>query len=150
MRAAYAGLGQAELALENYQEAREPFRRPSMRIHRTKSSKMHLDLIDASWRSIPNARGLRAAARYDRSKELLQARADARSTIASRETPTGRSAKGAGIGRAGRELEDAADMNLAARRGFVETGSETLRTGAPNPEDAVGEYSPVYQCDRRF
>jgi chloride channel protein, CIC family len=70
---AYAGLGQAELALDNYQEARNAFQLAVMRNPSDQLSKKQLELTDRVLELDPNARGLRAAARYDRSRQLLAA-----------------------------------------------------------------------------
>ena len=71
--AAYAGLGQAEFAMENYQEARDAFQNAFERNPSDQVSKTQLELTDRVLALDPNARGLRSAARYQRSKELLQA-----------------------------------------------------------------------------
>jgi tetratricopeptide (TPR) repeat protein len=69
---AYAGLGEVELGLENYQEARDAFRSAIERNPSDQASKKDLALSEQVLALDPNARGLRAAARYERSKELLQ------------------------------------------------------------------------------
>ena len=70
---AYAGLGQAELALENYQESRDAFQKALQRNPSDETSKKLLALSQRVLALDPDARGLRAAARYERSRELLQA-----------------------------------------------------------------------------
>ena len=71
--AAYAGLGQAELALDNYQDARDAFQRAADLNPTDQTNKKDLELSQSVLALDPNARGLRAAARYERSKQLLQA-----------------------------------------------------------------------------
>lgn len=70
---AYAGLGAEELALENYQGAREAFQKAFEQNPSDKMSKQELDLTERVLALDPNARGLRTAERYERSKQLLQA-----------------------------------------------------------------------------
>jgi tetratricopeptide (TPR) repeat protein len=106
---AYAGLGQAELAFENYPDARSALERnPS-----DGTSQKRLALVERVLALDPNARGLRAAARYQRSKELLQAemaRFD-QCQPGSKLSGPARQAATAHPRRA--DLEDAADRNLA-------------------------------------
>ena len=110
---AAAGLGQAELVLNNYHEAREAFQKAVEQNPTDAASKTQLALIDRVLALDPNARGLRAAARYERSKELLEAEimrfdacqpgnqttAAAKKAVADRPRPA--------------RLEDAADQNLS-------------------------------------
>jgi tetratricopeptide (TPR) repeat protein len=110
---AYAGLGSAEIALEGYDEARDAFRTALQWNPEDAMSQKELALTEAVLALDPNARGLRAAERYQRSKELLQAEvmrfdhcqpgskaADpARKALASRPRQSA--------------LEDSADQNLA-------------------------------------
>ena len=70
---AYAGLGEADLAMENYQDARNAFQKALQLNPADQAIKTQLDLSDRVLALDPNARGLRAAERYERSKELLQA-----------------------------------------------------------------------------
>jgi chloride channel protein, CIC family len=110
---AYAGLGQAELALDNYNEARNAFQQAIHRNSSDQASKKQLELCDQVLALDPNARGLRSAARYERSKELLQAeimRFD-QCTPGSKAADAARKAV-ADHPRRG-ELEDSADRNLA-------------------------------------
>ena len=65
--------GQLELALENYEEARDAFRKRSSGTPPTTPAEKQLDLSEQVLALDPNARGLRAAERYQRSNELLQA-----------------------------------------------------------------------------
>ena len=71
--AAYAALGAAELSLERYQEARDAFQNAVQRNPLDESSKKQLDLTQRVLALDPDARGLAAATRYQRSKQLLQA-----------------------------------------------------------------------------
>lgn len=70
---AYAGLGQAQLALDDYRDARDAFEQAVQLNPMDQSSKRELEVCDRVLALDPDARGLRAAARYDRSQELLQA-----------------------------------------------------------------------------
>ncbi|MGA2215586.1 MAG: chloride channel protein [Bryobacteraceae bacterium] len=70
---AYAGLGSADLTLENYEDARDAFRQAFQWNPADLTSKKQLDLTESVLALDPNARGLGAAERYQRSKELLQA-----------------------------------------------------------------------------
>jgi len=70
---AYAALGAAELALENYRDARDAFQKAVQRNPSDEASKKQLDLTQRVLALDPDARGLAAAERYLRSKELLQA-----------------------------------------------------------------------------
>jgi tetratricopeptide (TPR) repeat protein len=110
---AYAGLGQAELAFENYPEARDAFRNALERNPSDETSRKQLALIERVLALDPNARGLRAAARYQRSKELLQAEIAKfdQCQPGSKLSDPARQAAAARPRRA--ELEDAADTNLA-------------------------------------
>ena len=109
---AYAGLGQAELALDNYQEARDAFERALERNPSDDTSKKQLALIDRVLALDPNARGLRVGARYGRSKELLEAeimRFD-QCSPGSKEADAARQAVNDRPGRG--DLEDSAEHNL--------------------------------------
>jgi len=70
---AYAGLGSAELALENYQDARDAFQKAVEQNPSDQVSKKQLDLSERVLALDPDAPGLKATERYERSKELLQA-----------------------------------------------------------------------------
>jgi tetratricopeptide (TPR) repeat protein len=110
---AYAGLGQAELALENYQQARDAFQQALQRNPSEETVKNRLALTDRVLALDPNARGLRAAQRYDRSKELLEAEIARFEQCQPGSTATD-PAKKAIADRPGRgDLEDSADRNLA-------------------------------------
>ncbi len=109
---AYAGLGEAELAMENYQDARDAFQKALQLNPTDETSKTQFDLSDRVLALDPNARGLRAAARYDRSKELLQAEV----MRFDRCQPGGAAADAARKALTNQprqsELEDSADKNL--------------------------------------
>ncbi|MGP0075492.1 MAG: chloride channel protein [Bryobacteraceae bacterium] len=110
---AYAGLGQAELALDNYNEARTAFQAALQRNPSEQTSKKDLGLADRVLALDPNARGLRAAARYERSKELLEAeimrfdqcQPGSKAADAARKAVAGQPRRS--------DLEDSADRNLA-------------------------------------
>jgi CIC family chloride channel protein len=70
---ALAGLGSTELTLENYQAAHDAFQRALERNPSDEASKKQLELAAGVLALDPDARGIRAAERYERSKELLQA-----------------------------------------------------------------------------
>ena len=110
---AYSGLGQAELALENYSEARDAFQKALDRNPSDQASKNGLQLSQQVLTLDPNARGLRAAARYERSKQLLEAEI----MRFNRCQPRSKAADEAKLAIANRprrgDLEDSADMNLA-------------------------------------
>ena len=58
---AYAGLGEADLAMENYQDARNAFQKALQLNPADQAIKTQLDLSDRVLTLDPNARGLRAA-----------------------------------------------------------------------------------------
>ncbi len=123
----YAGLGQAELALENYQEARAAFQKALDRSPSDAASKEQLALSERVITLDPNARGLRAATRYDRSQELLQAEIG-RFDQCQPGNKTADPARQAAADHPRRgELEDAADRNLALAEEAVETRPEAMR-----------------------
>jgi CIC family chloride channel protein len=120
---AYAGLGQAELALDSYQAAREAFQQALKWNPLDDQSNKRLQLSEQVLMLDPNERGLRVAQRFERSKELLRAevmrfdqcqpggkpRPDAQP--ASDAAALARKALANHPSRI--ELEDAAEMNLA-------------------------------------
>jgi chloride channel protein, CIC family len=111
---AYTGLGEAELASENYQEARDAFLKALDRNPSDPASKTQLALIEQVLALDPNARGLRATARYQRSKELLQAeimRFD-QCQPGSQTADAARKALALANRPRPADLEDSADMNL--------------------------------------
>ncbi len=144
---AYAGLGAAELAMENYQDARAAFQKAVQLNPTDEASKTQLDLSDRVLALDPNARGLRAAERYERSKELLQAevtrfdqcRPDGQTVGQSQaQADPAESARKALASNPRRtELEDAADMNLSlAENLWKQQPKPCVAAGsAPNPND---------------
>jgi chloride channel protein, CIC family len=110
---AYAGLGAAELVLENYEEARDAFQKALQWNPSDEASGKQLDLSKQVLALDPNARGLRATERYQRSQELLQAelmrfdhcQPGSKAADAARKALTNHPRH--------RALEDSADMNLA-------------------------------------
>ncbi len=110
---AYARLGADELALENYQAARDAFRKAVELDPSDQMSKQQLDLCERVLALDPNARGLRTAERYQRSKELLQAEVMHfdQCQPGSKATDPARTALASHPRRSA--LEDAAEMNLA-------------------------------------
>jgi CIC family chloride channel protein len=70
---AYAGLGTAELGLEDYLASRDAFEKALQLNPSDQASQKQLNLIESVLALDPDARGLRAAERYRRSKELLMA-----------------------------------------------------------------------------
>jgi CIC family chloride channel protein len=110
---AYAGLGKAELAMENYQDARNAFEKALQLNPADEASKTQLNLTAGVLALDPNARGLRAAERYDRSKELLRAEVTRFDKCQPGNAAADRARKALTNQPRRRELEDAADMNLA-------------------------------------
>jgi hypothetical protein len=72
MRTPMRASARLSLPLENYQEARDAFQSAAVEPGGRHEQKQ-LDLSDRVLALDPNARGLRVAERYQRSKELLQA-----------------------------------------------------------------------------
>jgi len=133
----YAGLGQAELALENYPEARDALQKALAQNPADESSKKQLELIDRVLALDPNARGLRAAARYERSRELLQAeimRFD-QCQPGSKMADAARQALAGTPRRA--ELEDSADRNLALAEDLWKQGQKLCGAGPPGAIERV-------------
>jgi chloride channel protein, CIC family len=136
---AYAGLGEAELALENYQEARNAFQKALDRNPSDEASKRQLALIEQVLALDPNARGLRAAARYERSKQLLQAeimrfdqcQPGSKTADAARKAIADRPRRG--------DLEDSADTNLALAEELWRQGQKLCGSvpESKNPIDRV-------------
>ena len=99
--------------MENYQDARDAFQKALQLNPSDEISKTQLELSDRVLALDPNARGLRAAARYERSKELLQAEVmrfdrchpGSPAAEAARKVLTNQPPRNA--------MEDSADMNLA-------------------------------------
>jgi CIC family chloride channel protein len=133
---AYAGLGQAELALENYQEARDAFQKALDRDPSDPASKSQLALIEQVLALDPNARGLRAAARFQRSKELLQAEI-VRFDQCQPGSKTADAARKAIADRPRRsDLEDLADTNLALAEDLWRQGQK-LCGSTPESKNAI-------------
>ncbi len=135
---AYAALGAAELALENYRDARDAFQNAMQLNPSATASKSELDLIERVLALDPNARGLPAAERFERSKELLEAEVmriekcqpNTEATDQAHEALGSRPRRGA--------LDDAAERNLAMAVGLWK--QEQKLCGAPhpsNPNDAA-------------
>jgi tetratricopeptide (TPR) repeat protein len=136
---AYAGLGQAELALENYQGARTALQKALQLNPADEASKTRLDLSDRVLALDPNARGLRVAERYERSKELLQAevmRFDQCQPIA-KGADAAESARKALANHPSRgALEDSAEMNLMLAEDLWKQEQKLCGT-LPNGNEAV-------------
>jgi tetratricopeptide (TPR) repeat protein len=137
---AYQGLGEAELALDNYQEARDAFQKALDLNPTDPAGKKQLDLSEQVLALDPDARGLRAAARYDRSKELLQAeivRFD-QCQPGSNMADEAKKAVATNPSRGG--LEDAADMNLMLAEDLWRQIQKVCGSPhAPNPNDEAIE-----------
>jgi len=136
---AYAGLGAVELALENYQAARDAYEKDLQWNPSDGMSKRQLELCEQVLALDPNARGLRVAERYERSKELLQAEVmrlercqpGGKATDAARKALTNRPRRSA--------LEDAADMNLTLAEDLWKQEQKLCNPALmPNAGDAVG------------
>ncbi len=128
--AAYAGLGSADLALENYEDARDAFRKAIQWNPTDDVSKKQLGLIESVLALDPNARGLRVAERYQRSKELLQAEVTRFDQCQPGSNAADPARKAITNHPRRRDLEDAAEHESRARRGSMEAGSEALWRGA--------------------
>jgi tetratricopeptide (TPR) repeat protein len=125
---AYAGLGSAEIALENYEEARDAFRKALQWNPTDDSSKKQLDLIESVLALDPNARGLRVAERYQRSKELLQAEVMRIGQCQPGNQASEAAQKALTIHPRRNELEDAAEMNLSLARDLWKQEQKLCRT----------------------
>jgi CIC family chloride channel protein len=133
---AYRGLGESELALENYPQARDAFQKALELNPSDKASKKQLAITEQVLALDPNARGLRAAARYERSKELLQGevmRFD-QCQPGSRVPDPARQALASHPGRGA--LEDSAEMNLALAEDLWKQEQKSCGR-APNGDDAI-------------
>jgi tetratricopeptide (TPR) repeat protein len=139
---AFAGLGEADLALENYQDARNAFEKAVERNPSDEASKKGLALSERILALDPDARGLRVAARYERSKELLRAEVmqfehcqpGSNATDAAKKALGSRPSRGA--------LEDSAEMNLSLAEDLWKQGQKvcgtSLNSGANlNNYDAI-------------
>jgi chloride channel protein, CIC family len=109
---AYAGLGADELKLEDYSSAQDAFHKAVELNPNDSSSKQGMELSQRVLALDPNARGLRVAERYQRSRELLEAEV----MRFDRCQPGGNAADEARKALSDRprrgELEDTADANL--------------------------------------
>lgn len=68
---AYAGLGEAELALGNYRDAQTAFRRALRANPEDDATERRLETVDETLALDPTARNLSTAGRYSRSKKLV-------------------------------------------------------------------------------
>jgi chloride channel protein, CIC family len=110
---AYASLGAAELALDNYLEARDAFAKALEWNPSDQGTRQQLELSDRVLALDPNARGLRAAARYQRSQELLRAEVTHLKQCQGGNTDAESAEKALTTQPRRNELEDSADTNLA-------------------------------------
>lgn len=137
---AYAGLGAEELALENYQGARDAFQKALQWNPSDQATRKRLDLTEQVLALDPNARGLRTAERYERSKELLQAEVmrfdhcQPAHKAADQALDPARKALASHPRR--RALEDAAAMNLSLAEDLWRQ-EQKLCAGALSPNDAT-------------
>ena len=137
---AYAGLGEAELAMENYQDAGDAFHSALQLNPADDTIKTQLDLSDRVLALDPNARGLRAAARYERSKELLQAEVMRFGQCQAGSTAADAARKALTMQPRRTELEDSADKNLALAEGLWKQEGKLCGTPhALNPNDQAIE-----------
>jgi chloride channel protein, CIC family len=135
--AAYAGLGEAALAMENYQDARDAFQKALQLNPADQASKTKLELNERVLALDPDARGLRAAARYQRSKELLEAEIMRFDGCQPGNKMT-ESAKRAVADRSRRDnLEDSADRNLALAEDLWTQEQKLCKPAAGESADAV-------------
>ncbi|HEX5229232.1 MAG TPA: chloride channel protein [Bryobacteraceae bacterium] len=109
---AYARLGAVELSLEDYQNAHDALRQAVQRNPNDTASKKQLEVTEQVLALDPNARGLRASARYERSEELLQAEIQRFDQC----QPGNKNTEDARVALSDRprrgDLEDAADRNV--------------------------------------
>jgi CIC family chloride channel protein len=124
---AYAGLGSAELALENYQDARDAFQKAVEQNPSDQVSKKQLDLCERVLALDPNARGLRKAERYQRSKELLQAEVTRFDQCQPGNKATDPARKAL--------TKHSADVNLSLAQDLWKQAQKLC--GTPDPNDAV-------------
>jgi tetratricopeptide (TPR) repeat protein len=133
---AYAGLGEAELALENYRDAHDAFEKALHWNPMDAASKSALDLTAQVLALDPNARGLRSAERYERSKELLQAEVMRIEHCQPNPTIPAQKALTANPRRS--EMDDAAEMNLQLAEDLWKQEHKLCTPAqAPNAGDAV-------------
>jgi chloride channel protein, CIC family len=135
---AYSGLGRADLALESYQNARDAFQKAVELNPSDSASKNQLSLCQQVLALDPDARGLRVAARYDRSKQLLEA-VIMRFEQCQPGNPGADAAKQALSTRPRGNLEDLADRNLTLAEGLWDQEEKSCKpASAGNAGDAVG------------
>ena len=142
---AYAGLGQAELAMEHYPEARDAFAKAVALDAADQTSKKGLALSESVLALDPNAPGLKPEDRLERSKLLLAA------AVASfnRCQPTAQTPEAAMQALAGQnlpkrprrgDLEDAAEMDVAlAGDLWSQTQKKCRAQPAPDPQEEAAE-----------
>jgi chloride channel protein, CIC family len=110
---AWAGLGTAELALEDYRAARNAFRNAVRLDPSDQQSQRQLELVEQVMALDPNAGGLRASERYQRSVEILMGVLQAEQQCPAVSDPAFEAARKALAHRPGRgEIDDAIEMNL--------------------------------------
>jgi chloride channel protein, CIC family len=135
---AYARLGAIELALENYPAARDALQKALQWNPSDEMSKKQLDLSEQVLALDPNAPGLRAAERYERSQQLLQAevmRFDHCRPGNKATDPADQARKALAIHPHRRALEDAAATNLALAE---DLWKQEQKLCAAAPSDATG------------
>jgi tetratricopeptide (TPR) repeat protein len=108
---AWSGFGTAELALEDYRAARNAFRNAARLDPSDDQTRRNLELTDRILALDPNAGGLRASDRYERSVEILTAALKMQETC-SRNDLTDAARKALAGRPRRREIEDAAEMDL--------------------------------------
>jgi tetratricopeptide (TPR) repeat protein len=133
---AYAGLGQAEFALDNYYEARVAFQKAVDLDPSDQAAKMQLALTERVMAFDPNARGLRAAARYERSKELLEAEIMRFDSCQPGSEVTGPAKKAVTLHPRPNQLEDAADHNLALAEDLWKQARKSCASVTPSDANA--------------
>ncbi len=137
---AYAALGAADLALERYQEARDAFQKAFQLNPSDTATKNQLDLIERVLALDPDARGLGAAERFDRSKQLLEAEVMRIEKCQPNTETTDRAHEVLGSHPRRRALDDATSQNLTLAEDLWR--QEEKLCGAPhpsNPNDAAIE-----------
>jgi CIC family chloride channel protein len=132
---AYSGLGAAELALERYPEARDAFQKTLELNPSDEASKNQLDLTQQVLALDPNARGLAAAERYRRSRELLQSEITRFDRCQPSNKATDPARKALANHPRRRALEDATGHNLALAEDLWKQ-EQKLCAAPPNPDAA--------------
>ena len=131
---AYAGLGQAELAMDNYQDARAAFAR-AIELKPDEESRRQLELTQQVLDLDPNARGLRAAGRYERSVELLQTEIMRLSQCQPANPALAEANKALASHPRRMDLEDAADRDLMLAEGLWKEEKTVCGGRAATAED---------------